>query len=53
MLLFNYFIESLVPFMFKALFCILYFFGGGWGVGMQLLLVVGSDSDSDGGQNVA
>ena len=53
-LLFNYFIESLVPFMFKALFCILYFFGeGGGGLELQLLLVVGSDSDSDGGQNVA
>ena len=33
MLLFNYFTESLVPFVFKALFCILYFWGvggGGW-----------------------
>ena len=40
--------------MFKALFCILYFWGGGGGgVGMQLLLVIGSDSYSDGGKNVA
>ena len=49
--------------MCKALFCILYFWGvgrvggggggGGGGVGMQLLLVIGSDSYSDGGKNVA
>ena len=52
-LLFNYFTESLVPFVFKALFCILYFWGVGGGVGMQLLLVIGSDSYSDGGKNVA
>ena len=30
-MLFNYFAESLVPFVFKALFCILYFWGGGGG----------------------
>ena len=54
-MLFNYFTESLVPFVFKALLCILYFWGvgGGGGVGMQLLLVIGSDSYSDGGKNVA
>ena len=52
-MLFNYFAESLVPFVFKALFCILYFWGGGEGVGMQLLLIVGSDSYSDGGKNIA
>ena len=32
-------------------FCI--FWGVGEGVGMQLLLVVGSDSYSDGGKNIA
>ena len=51
--IYNYFTESLVPKLCSRpcfVFCILEGVGGG--EGMQLLLVIGSDSDNDGGKNV-
>ena len=41
-MLFNYFTESLVPFVFKALLCILYFWGLGGGGGGWNATVAGN-----------